>query len=346
MRFRFHKKDLEDFFESIQENAGLAWPKIGSEYGVTGRNLFDWRRGKVSIPEKFLDYVREKYGVNIPRNVEEIDEREQKVRAAILGGKARIRLYGNPGTSEGRKLGGLRALIRMEKDLFGPFIARKIKKPRHTKELAELIGIILGDGGITERQVSISLHKEDDAAYSVFVCDLFQKIFGERPSATPQKRKRVILIRISRVAFVKLLGEMGLHPGNKVKEQVAVPRWIIEDVGFSRACVRGLLDTDGCFYIDRHLRKNTLYSYCALNFTNRSLPLVHFYKKTLEGLGLHPTQTTKYAVFLRREPDIKKYFKKIGTSNEKIVKRYQKFFFHKNKGKVPKRSQRLRLEIG
>ena len=324
----------------------MAWPEISNEYGVTRRNLFDWRRGKVSIPEKFLDHVYGKYGVEAPRRAEKIDEKEQKIKAALLGGKARIRLHGNPGTVEGRRLGGLRAIKSMKKVLTGPFIARKIKKPKHTKKLAELIGIILGDGGITERQVSITLHKEDDAAYSVYVCDLFEEIFGERPTATPQNNRRVILIRISRVAFVKLLGKMGLYPGNKVKEQVAVPKWIEQNIGFSKACVRGLLDTDGCFYVDRHLRKNTLYSYCALNFTNRSLPLVYFFKKTLERLGLHPTQTTKYAVFLRREPDIKKYFREIGSSNEKIAKRYNRFFADKNKGKVPKRSQRLRLEIG
>ena len=61
-------------------------------------------------------------------------------------------------------------------------------------------------------------------------------------------------------------------------------------------------------------------------FTNRCLPLLKEFKATLESIGLHPTQKTKYAVFLRRKDDIRRYFDFIGSSNEKHLNKVRNRF--------------------
>ena len=72
-----------------------------------------------------------------------------------------------------------------------------------------------------------------------------------------------------------------------------------------------------------------------MNFTNRSLPVLSFFKTKLKQLGFHPTHNTKFSIFLRKENEIIKYFQMIGSSNLKHLYKYKQYF--KNKfGGVPK----------
>ena len=85
----------------------------------------------------------------------------------------------------------------------------------------------------------------------------------------------------------------------------------------------------------KHLYKNKQYLNCGMNFTNRSLPILYFFKNKLEKFNFHPTQKTKFSIFLRREKEIIQYFQKIGSSNPKHLKKFKNYF--KNKyGEVPK----------
>ena len=42
--------------------------------------------------------------------------------------------------------------------------------------------------------------------------------------------------------------ELGLKPGNKIKSQTTIPKWIWKSDELLKACVRGLIDTDGSVY--------------------------------------------------------------------------------------------------
>jgi len=59
-----------------------------------------------------------------------------------------------------------------------------IDKPERSSNLAEFIGIILGDGGITERQVTVTLHKHDDKDFCFYV----RAFFGRTVSNRERKR--------------------------------------------------------------------------------------------------------------------------------------------------------------
>jgi len=39
--------------------------------------------------------------------------------------------------------------------------------------------------------------------------------------------------------------------GSKYKQKISIPKWIKQNKKFSIECLRGLLQTDGCMYIDR-----------------------------------------------------------------------------------------------
>ena len=337
MRYSVEKESLQKWFSSLKMQSGLSWIRIAKLYGITHRTLFEWRTGCATLPYKFVKFVYDHFGIDFVKKKEELSDHWSKSKSGKIGGLQRKLLYGNPGTVEGRRLGGLHSIQTHQNKKNSAFIARKVMLPKQSVALAEFIGIVLGDGGITKRQVVITVHKKDDEEYSRYIKNLIYEIFGEFPSLVKRKSENVINITVSRTLLVTYLLSIGLHCGNKVYQQVDVPEWIKENRDFKIACVRGLLDTDGCFYVDKHVIKHKRYLNCGMNFTNRSLPLLAFFKKSLEENGYHPTQRTPFSVFLRREKEILKYISEFGTSNPKIERRLQKYLLKKH-GRVPKRS--------
>ena len=103
--------------------------------------------------------------------------KENLQRAGVLGGRARIRLYGNPGTIKGRRLGGLTSLKTHARLNTGFKLLKEVPMPRHSARLAELIGILMGDGHVGKYQVSIVTHSETDQEHLLYVRELFKDLF-------------------------------------------------------------------------------------------------------------------------------------------------------------------------
>lgn len=210
---------------------------------------------------------------------------------------------------------------------FGKNGEKSIHYPELSPQLAELAGIILGDGGISQYQLTITLNRFSDLEYSKYVELLVKMVFDVQPSI--YERGSVVQIVVSRVRLIRFLLKLNFSIGNKVRQQVNVPEWITESLELTKACIRGLLDTDGCFYVDRHQHNDKLYLNPGLSFTNQSKPILYFFKKSLEDLGFHPTQKTECCVFLRREEEIGRYFKEIGSSNPKHSEKYKSYLVKK-----------------
>ncbi|MDP2593509.1 MAG: LAGLIDADG family homing endonuclease [bacterium] len=335
MRYLVSCLELRKWFDQIKAKSHLSWRELARSYEIAQRSLYEWRAGKSTIPHDFVEFVNEKYQINHPK-AEILDDDWSRKAIAKKGGEMRMLIYGNPGTEKGRRLGGIRSMKTHGKlGKLSPFIPKSFVRPNLNIELAELVGVILGDGSITNRQIAITLHKTDDAEYAVYVSNLIKNLFKVKP--TISERKSVLVIVLSRTLIVKFLTEIGLRTGNKVRNQVCVPDWVEKNELFTLACVRGLFDTDGCFYIDKHLIKDKVYMNCAMSFSNRSLPILAFFKRSLERMGYHPTQKTPYNIFLRREEEILRYVKDFGTSNSKISRRLKAYLKIKY-GRVPKRS--------
>lgn len=337
MRYVVNSNVLRIWFSDLKNQSGMTWKKLACTVGVTRRTLYEWKLGKSTIPASFVEFVRTRFGVKKLVIRKEVGDFWSRSKSGKLGGLKRNILYGNPGTAFGRRLGGLRSQMTHQNKNLSPFKAREVFLPLFSSELAEFIGIVLGDGGIQKRQVVITLHKEDDKKYSCYVKELVEKLFLFTPSVIGRRDENIINVILSRVAVVRFLQKTGLFIGNKVQHQVDVPEWIKRDKIFRLHCIRGLFDTDGCFYVDRHVIKGKVYINCGMNFTNHSLPLLSFFKQTLLENGYHPTQRTEFSVFLRKEKEILRYFREIGSSNEKVINRFNKYFLDKY-GRVPKRS--------
>lgn len=332
MRARITVEELESFLQAAKGRLGKPWEYLAREIcNIHPRTLKDWRRGKYTPSLDVLEKLAAAAEIALPSTIQQLDKYWYIPRAAQLGGQKTYQLYGPLGTPKGRSLGGSHAMaVRLARgDQLA--LAKEIFYPRRSKKLAEFIGIVLGDGGINPFQVTISLHRVDDREYVGYVVKLIEELFHVTPALS--FREAVCSVVVSRVKLVTFLKNMGLPIGSKVRHQVCVPSWITADDEYSRRCIRGLMDTDGSFYVDKHRYKEKIYLNPALNFSNHSLPLLQFYKQKLEKFGFSPTQTTPFGVFLRKEPQIAQYFKEIGSSNQKIIDRYLRYL----QGKLIKR---------
>lgn len=246
--------------------------------------------------------------------------------AGSKGGIARNRLYGNPGTPEGRRRGGLRS-VEANKRRHSRFrTLQGIKKPRPSAALAELCGIIAGDGSISEYHTSTTTNSVTDAEHALYTKSLFARLFGVPVHMRLLRRSNAYIVAVYSKAVGEFLVSKGLKRGHKIRASLRMPEWVRKNTGYKKSFIRGLFDTDGCVYVDTHTIKGTRYDNLGMAFTNRCLPLLADYKNALADLGLHPTQKTKYVVFLRREKEIRRYFELVGSSNPKHSRKVRKFF--------------------
>ena len=347
-RASFPQGVLRDYISCVEKIMGQDTAGLAAYLHVSARTVRDWKRQKYSIGVNQLAKLRSLSDLAFPDNIL-LKPRYWHVRnAGARGGASQYEKNGSVGGDPKLRQKRWRAWwvsTGQFKDM-AILERQRIAIPDHSPALAELVGILLGDGGISKYQIAITLHRSDDKEYISFVQKLCAELFKIEPSIVERPKMNVTNIVISRANMVDYFTDMGLVIGNKVHQQVQVPSWILANNEYSTSCVRGLIDTDGSFYIDKHVKNSVLYMNAALNFTNRSKPLLSFVKGELEKIGLHPTQRTPYAVFLRRDSDIKRYFNEIGSSNPKHLKKYQKYVILREQGGVPKRSQWHRLEIG
>lgn len=242
------------------------------------------------------------------------------------GGLARAALYGNPGTPEGRRRGGLNSIRTHVKNKTGFKVLKSITIPGHSAHLAELIGILMGDGHVGLYQTSVVTNSDTDYQHALFVKALIEKLFKIQVQLSNRRNEKACEIIISSKSVSHFFVGQGIPQGNKIILGVSIPNWIQKKPLYRKAFIRGLFDTDGCVYLDIHRYRREVYKNLGMAFANQSIPLLSFFKETLEFFGLHPTQKTKFRVFLRRREDIRRYFALIGSSNEKHLKKVRQHF--------------------
>lgn len=321
-RIVFSKGEQRSFIEEAKAKTELSWDRLAGELGLCARTLRDWHREKYLMTSEAVKKLSEISGVGV-NIVNVLPMHWSTSKAGKIGAKKRNMLYGNPGTHAGRRAGGLRSqyLRRKYPEQYPTVLRRKeIKKPKYSSQLAEFVGIMLGDGHLGQWQAVIAFNTSTDAAYMRFVCQLIEHLFAIQPFL--KDRKDHSIIGISSIELIEYLGSIGLVSGNKVVNQVEVPSWVFNDKEYMKACIRGLIDTDGNI-----ARKNYHARTLAMqiSFSNKSLPLLQSARRILAELDFTPTRISGPQVHLTRRKDVERYVCQIGFNNEKHVKRYQEF---------------------
>jgi hypothetical protein len=328
MRILLPKGEQKKFIEKILSEISVA--EAAKACSFSERTVRDWRREKFLMNKEAMLKLCSKTSVEVPKNFKEKSNFWYAKKGAKIGGTMGsatcINKYGCVG-GPNRKKAWEKWWNTKGKFADSQLFKRNIiNKPKKDERLAEFIGIMLGDGGFTARgkQIQITLNNVDDRDYINFVYNLTHHLFCIKPKIYKSKNARASKISVSSMELVDYLVKLGLKTGNKVKLQVDVPDWIKKNKSYAIACVRGLMDTDGCIFNHHYQVKNKYYNYKKLSFTCYSQPMRRSVHNILSLLGINSRMFSSRDVRIDSKEHMKKYFKVIGTHNPKHLKRYYK----------------------
>ncbi len=199
------------------------------------------------------------------------------------------------------------------------------------ENLAELVGILLGDGHITldyeksSYKVEIALNS-DEKLYVDHVYNFLVNKFNVKPRVYQRSTEKTIVIDIGQKPIVEALISGGLMSGNKIKNQVHVPRWICKSARWILSheniwnmnyrplvirCLKGLMDTDGSIYVTHNARTN--YTYIGIKFTNGSRPLVEDFKNMCESIDIETSNIYEYVGTTKQGKEYRGYSTSTGS---------------------------------
>lgn len=187
----------------------------------------------------------------------------------------------------------------------------------YSEDLAECVGILLGDGHLSPTQITVTLGTKEHA-YVRYVATLMQRLFAVKPRILKKKQGHYV-VYLGSTELVKWFLSMGLAH-HKVRSQVSMPSWIFADARFMRRALRGLWDTDGSVY---KLRFGIQFSFC-----NCSEPLLCSVRMLLSQLGFHPSEIARAGtprIYLTRREELYTFFNTIGFKNPKHSRRFLQF---------------------
>ncbi|GEM_PF-677425 len=202
-----------------------------------------------------------------------------------------------------------------------------IKIPNNSEKLAELLGIVLGDGGISnDWQLVISLNSVLDLKYSEYVNNLLRELFEVDVAVRKRPHQNTSVLVCSSTNLVDFLISKGAVRGNKIMQKINIPNWINDNLEYKKKFVRGLVDTDGCLYIHKHFVNNVLCHNIGFCFTSYSKTMVNSVAGILKEHSIKPHITDGgKRIYLYSSKDVLSYLSIFGSSNPRIYEKYSEW---------------------
>ena len=167
-------------------------------------------------------------------------------------------------------------------------------------DLAELIGVILGDGHIESfprsESITISCNTKNKGFIKRYK-NLMQRFFEKKPyEGIVGLNKGCTRIRIYQKNISKRLC---IPIGNRKDINFKTPRWILENKECLKRYLRGLYEAEGSFCVHK-----PTYTYKFL-FGNTNKSLLNNVYQALKTLGFHPHKS-KYQIQISRKEEVYK----------------------------------------
>lgn len=185
-------------------------------------------------------------------------------------------------------------------------IKSEYPKFEKTKELAELIGMVLGDGNISKHTRTERLTIAFNAKYPRIIKrtrSLLTTVFEKKPTEAAITKFSPNSWRMW--IYEKWISKrLGIPAGAKKNHQLRIPKWVWEDEKLLTHCLIGLYNAEGSYSI--HLPTCT-YNF---SFTNTNQTLLWDVYRALKSLGYNPN-LRKRAARLRRKLETERFAKLI-----------------------------------
>ena len=167
--------------------------------------------------------------------------------------------------------------------------------------LAELVGVVLGDGHIWKypRTEELSIFSNsNNLGFIERYSGLVEKVFGKKPVNTIHSKKNCIRIRI----YEKHIGErLGVPISPRRDKNIKIPRWILDNNQYIVRYLRGLYEAEGAYC--RHAATSTW----KLFFSNKNESMLKNVFMLIQKLGFHPhISKNNYKVQLSKKEEVLK----------------------------------------
>lgn len=205
-------------------------------------------------------------------------------------------------------------------------------------ELAELLGIIIGDGNIYASRYTYRLiitgHSENDFLYlTKYVRKLIKNNFNLDPYIWKHKNKKAIAIAVCSKELLNHLSKYNLHPGPKIN--IKIPEIILKNKSsdIKARFLRGLADTDFSVMFKKGSSRK-IHSYPVISSTFSSKYLVKDIKRVLKEfkikgniyfkkITLGNKKFLNYQIDIYGKKNLDLWLKRIGFKNEKHLKKIE-----------------------
>lgn len=171
-------------------------------------------------------------------------------------------------------------------------------------DLAELIGVILGDGHIRAypRTEELSIFSNsNNPGFVKRYADLVENIFGKKPTIAPHSGENCIRIRIYQKQISSRLG-VPFSPRRDLK--IPIPGWIISNKKYIVRYLRGLYEAEGSYSV--HLPTYTH----KVQFSNVNICMLENVFELVSKLGFHPHKS-KNMIQLSKKGEVQKFIELI-----------------------------------
>lgn len=168
--------------------------------------------------------------------------------------------------------------------------------------------------------MKIAGNSETDRDYLLgYVKPLFQKLFNIDLGIYKHKVNKELFLTKGSKDLVFTLKYYGLKSGDKIKQGNRIPGWIFQSEDYLKACIRGLIDTDGT------VLPITGRNYSYIWFTCGNPHLREDFQKAMGLLGYKISKwnfSRTPETYIGQKELIRKYYKDIGFSNVKHQNRF------------------------
>tara|TARA_Y100000310_G_C20698409_1_gene827380 strand:- start:5929 stop:6777 length:849 start_codon:yes stop_codon:yes gene_type:complete len=196
------------------------------------------------------------------------------------------------------------------------YLEKKVKISRMNSNLAEIFGILNGDGHLApiNKEVCVvgNLNEEN---YLIYLKNLFEKSFGLK--FTLYEQPHSLKLRVYSKELFKLLDEKyNLPKGNKLGK-LKIPKEVLRSKNWLRCYIKGLYDTDGSFYLRR--KKDPV-----VQITSADPEFLSEVRNALISLNFDIALGDQ-RTFIYKKDHIDRFFKEIKPANPKHLKNYQNY---------------------
>lgn len=222
---------------------------------------------------------------------------------------------------------------------------------KNDKELAEFLGILLGDGNLNKSSNCITIvgSLEELDYYNRTVIPLIGSLFEVKPKLRHRNDRNAIYIDFNSKQVMNYLSkELGLVRGNK--RYAHVPEIVKSNAESIPHFLRGLFDTDGCFKFSKQTSQKNYYP--RIQFCFSDAPFVHEVKGLLEkmrfNIGMWKDSRFNGLIFyqISGSDNLEKWMSLIGSNNPVQKTKYQmwkRYGFYTPKSSLKSRIESLNL---